>query len=100
MATENPPCMQVGNACRYADANGVVHDALITELVNTFNGVINLSYNDGADEASNVLHSNRPTANCWGCAEEGAPQSWGVPSACLDGAHDHGMQQHACTSKL
>ena len=76
MAAENPPCMQIGTTCRYADANGVVHNAVITELVSTFNGVINLSYNGGADEASNVPHSDRPAANCWGCAEEGTPHAW------------------------
>ncbi len=76
MTTGNPPCMQVGNACRYADDSGVVHNAVITELVSTLTGVVNLSYNDATDEASNVPHSEHPAANRWGCAEEGIPNTW------------------------
>ncbi|HEU5014957.1 MAG TPA: hypothetical protein VFT66_20715 [Roseiflexaceae bacterium] len=76
MATENPPCLQIGNMCRYADAAGAVHNAVITDIVSTFHGVVNLMYNDGADEASNVPHSETPATNHWGCAEEGGPQTW------------------------
>ena len=76
MATGNPPCLQVGNSCRYGDAEGRIHDAIITDIVSTFTCVVNLSYNGGSNEASNVPHSDYPTANHWGCAEEGAPQSW------------------------
>lgn len=75
---ENPPCMQIGKACRFADTDGNVHDATITSLVSSLDGIVNLAYHDGAMEASNVPHSTHPKVGHWGCAEEGAPQSWGT----------------------
>lgn len=73
----NPSCLQTGATCRYADAAGQVHDAVIIAVVSTTEGVVSLQYHGGRRRAENVLHSPRPARERWGCADEGAPQSWG-----------------------
>lgn len=72
-----PTCLQVGNACRYADASGVVHNAMITEIVSTLTRIVNLSYADGEYTAGNVFYSRDPAIERWGCADTGVPRTWG-----------------------
>lgn len=73
----NPSCLQTGAACRYADAEGQVHDAVIIAVVSTTGGVVNLQYDDGRRRVENVLHSPQPARERWGRADEGAPRVWG-----------------------
>jgi hypothetical protein len=74
---DNPDCLQIGNYCRYADAEGVVHDALIIGLVSVLDGIVNLSYDDGDRTVHNVRYSATPAPQRWGCAEDGEAPRWG-----------------------
>jgi len=74
----DPSCLQIGSSCRYADSEGAVHDATITEIVSALTRVVSLSYDDGKTTAQNVLYSRNPMRNRWGCADDGSPQSWDV----------------------
>lgn len=74
---KDPDCLQVGKYCRYADSEGIVHDALIIGLVSVLDGIVNLSYDDGDRTARNVRYSANPAPHRWGCAEDGEPVIWG-----------------------
>jgi hypothetical protein len=74
---EDPDCLQVGKFCRYADREGVVHDALITSLVSVLDGIVDLSYQDGDINVHNVRYSETPALHRWGCAEDGVAPNWG-----------------------
>ena len=74
----NPSCLQTGAACRYADAEGRVHDAIITAVISTTERVVSLQDDDGRQRAENILHSPQPARERWGCADEGTPVRWGV----------------------
>jgi len=72
----DPSCLQIGNSCRYADPEGSVHDATITQIVSALTRVVSLSYDGGKATALNVPYSRNPERNRWGCADDGAPQTW------------------------
>jgi hypothetical protein len=74
---EDPDCLQVGKYCRYADAEGVVHDAWIIGIVSVLDGIVNLTYDDGDRMARNVRYSENPALKHWGCTEDGEPLTWG-----------------------
>ena len=74
---EDPECLQVGKYCRYADGEGVVHDALIIGLVSVLDGIVNLSYDKGDRTVHNVRYSVNPAPRHWGCAEDGEAVHWG-----------------------
>ena len=74
---EDPECLQIGKYCRYADAEGFVHDALIIGLVSVLDGIVNLSYDDGDRTVHNVRYSETPALQRWGCAEDGTALRWG-----------------------
>ena len=74
---EDPSCLQIGKYCRYADREGVVHDALITSLVSVLDGIVDLSYHDGDIRVHNVRYSETPAVHRWGCAEDGVSPNWG-----------------------
>jgi hypothetical protein len=73
----DPDCLQVGKYCRYADAEGIVHDALIIGLVSVLDGIVNLSYDAGDRTAHNIRYSETPARHRWGCAEDGEAPTWG-----------------------
>ena len=74
---KDPDCLQVGNYCRYADAEGVVYDALIIGIVSVLDGIVNVSYDKGDRMARNVHYSETPALHRWGCAEDGEALTWG-----------------------
>jgi hypothetical protein len=72
----NPSCLQIGASCRYADASGQIHDAVIIAVVSAPTGAVSLQYDDGRQRVENVLHSSQPAREHWGCADEGVPHPW------------------------
>lgn len=51
----NPSCLQTGAACRYADADGRIYDALITMVLSTTERIVSIQYGDGRERVENVL---------------------------------------------
>lgn len=76
MTTTNPSCLQTGASCRYADAEGDLHDALITAIVSAADRVVNLQYDAGRRRVANVRYSAEPARGRWGCADDGLRRRW------------------------